>query len=200
MRWEKKEFGSFEHAFLHPTVDEGIWLNVDEVLATRFLLFNQGVVIRRRVLERIGGFDESLRLLEDHEFSLRLSLEGPWAFIREPLVIWRESTASSLYQSAQKEEVGCIGLMVQILERHLGKVKNGYPNKRLRPYVTGELKSVRRQLTAAQISQMPSWGAPTLGNSLRRIEQYRRAVFIRSPWFPKMKVEQAGGWEPRCAR
>jgi glycosyltransferase involved in cell wall biosynthesis len=200
MRWEKREFGSFERAFLNPPVDEGVWVNVDEVLATRFLLFNQGIVIRREVLERIGGFDESLRLLEDHEFSLRLSLEGPWAFIREPLVIWRESTAASLYQSAQKEEVSWIGLMVQILEKHLGKVKDGYRTERLRQCVTRELKSVRRQLTAARISQMSSWGAPTLGNSLRKIERYRRAVFIRSPWFPKMKVELPGGWESRGVR
>ena len=63
MRWQERELGSFEIASLNPPLVEGLWLNADEVLATRFLLFNQGIIVRREVLERIGGFDESLWLL-----------------------------------------------------------------------------------------------------------------------------------------
>src|SRR5208283_1371759 len=44
---------SFERAGVHPPIEEGIWLNPAEVLATSFLLFNQAVAIRRKVLERI---------------------------------------------------------------------------------------------------------------------------------------------------
>src|SRR3954470_1099780 len=98
MRWDVSERESFDIAWLKPSASEGIWVNVDEVLATRFVLFNQGIMIRREAIEKIGGFDESLRLLEDHELALRLSLEGPWAFIREPLVVWHE-TAGSLYHT-----------------------------------------------------------------------------------------------------
>src|SRR5262245_27132826 len=62
MRWSDKELTSFEIAGLNPSVDEGVWLNVHQVIATRFVLFNQGIVVRREALERIGGFDERLRL------------------------------------------------------------------------------------------------------------------------------------------
>jgi glycosyltransferase involved in cell wall biosynthesis len=193
MRWSEKEVGSFEIAALHPSVDEGIWLNVDEVLATRFVLFNQGIVIRRDVLEKIGGFDESLWLLEDHELALRLSLEGPWAFIRDPLVIWRETRAGSLYQQAQHEEIRSTEPLVLILEKHLARVKQSPQDKRLQKYVSQELGRARRQLRALRMSKMSSWGASNVGRSLRKIEQYRRAVFLRSPWFPKMRVRPCQG-------
>jgi glycosyltransferase involved in cell wall biosynthesis len=190
MRWAQKEVASFETASLHPGMDEGVWINVDEIVATRFVLLNQGIVIRREVLERIGGFDESLWLLEDAELSLRLSLEGPWAFIQEPLVIWRESKSSSLHKLALKEDVNLREPLVRILERHLAALKGGSEQRRLRNYVRRELNRARRQLRAARLSQRSSWAASTVGISLGLIEHYRRAIFVRSPWFPKMKVEE----------
>jgi glycosyltransferase involved in cell wall biosynthesis len=73
-----RPFTSFEHSRIRLTSEEGIWLNVLEVLATRFVFFNQAVVIRREVFERAGGFPEDLKYLEDYDLPLRLALEGPW--------------------------------------------------------------------------------------------------------------------------
>ena len=185
MRWYERDIASFEIASLKPSADEGIWVNADEILATRFVLFNQGIVIRRDVLERIGGFDESLRLLEDHELALRLSLEGPWSFIKEPLVIWRE-TAGSLYHEAHTEEI--CSKAVQILEKQLARLNEDHRHTTLRRHLNRELKRARRSLWATQVSQKTSWGASRVGESLLKIEQYRSAVFRRSPWFPKMMV------------
>jgi glycosyltransferase involved in cell wall biosynthesis len=193
MRWRERELGSFETASLNPPIAEGLWLNPAEVLATRFLLFNQGIVIRREVLERIGGFDERLWLLEDHELALRLSLEGSWAFIRDRLVIWRETTMGSLYQTAQKEQLRVREPLVQILEKHLAKVQGGNQQRSLQRYVWHELTCARGQLRAAKFATAKSWSTSILGNSLRKLEQYRRALFVRSPWFPKMKVESLSG-------
>lgn len=189
MRWPEQEKHSFEIAALHPQIAQGIWVNADEVLATRFLLFNQGVVIRREVLDRVGGYDENLWLLEDHELALRLSLEGPWAFLQEPLVIWRETATGSLYQSAEREEIRWKEPLVQILEKHLIKLNAMPAHQRLRRYVGYELGSARRQLKAAKVAQVSSWGATIEAKALRTWERYRRAFFIRSPWFPKMKIE-----------
>lgn len=65
---------------------EGYWPDPAPLIATRFILFNQVALIRRDSFVRLGGFDPELRLLEDHEFAFRLSLEGPWAFVADPLV------------------------------------------------------------------------------------------------------------------
>jgi glycosyltransferase involved in cell wall biosynthesis len=185
MQWDAGERASFDISLLKPAVDEGVWINADEILATRFVLFNQGIVIRRDVVERVGGFDESLRLLEDHELALRLSLEGPWAFIREPLVVWHE-TVGSLYHKAQNDEV--LSKLVQILERHLAKVEREDKHRGVRKHVIRELKRTRRQLWAAKMAKMGNWGASAIGNALRKTEHFRESIFRRSPWFPTMKV------------
>jgi glycosyltransferase involved in cell wall biosynthesis len=187
MRWNEREIDSFQIASMKPSLVEGICVNVDEMIATRFLLLNQGVVVRRQTLAKIGGFDESLRLLEDHDLALRLSLEGPWAFIRDPLVIWRESKEGSLYRDARKDELRSREPLVGILERHLLRVERAN-RPSLRRHVIRELNHIRRELRAAKIAQTKSRWAAVVSPWFRMMEQYRRAFTIRSPWFPKMKV------------
>jgi len=187
MKWNSGDRASFAIAALKPPADEGVWLNADEVLATRFVLFNQGIMIRREVLEKIGGFDESIRYLEDYEFPLRLSLEGPWAFIQTPLVIWRESMTNSVFKNSQREELCTSECMVEVFETHLARVEKARRDARLRRYVSRELVRARRHLWTARLAHSSSWGS-ALAASLEKVEKYRRALFRRSPWFPKMKV------------
>jgi len=193
MRWANRQVTSFELSWLNPAIDEGIWLNPDEVLATRFVLFNQAVMIRRSVLERVGGFDEGLRLLEDTDLAMRLSLEGVWAFIREPLSIWRE-TAGSCYQEAQRAKIGPREALVTVLDKNLSKLSEWDHNKGLRKCLTAALKRARRELRAAQLAQRPAWGMSTAGILLQRMERYRRAALRRSPWFPQMRVQDLQAW------
>jgi glycosyltransferase involved in cell wall biosynthesis len=188
MRWTEKELNSFEIAALSPRLDEGIWMNADEVLATRFLLFNQGIAIRREVLEKIGGFDEKLWLLEDHELALRLSLEGPWAFIKDPLVIWRETRAGSLYKDSQKDDERWMEPLVSILEKHLERVSGDRRHSALGPCVARELNRARRELRLSRMCKKTTHGLSLLGSAFKAIEHYRKAVFRRSPFFPKMKT------------
>jgi len=67
-------------------VDQGIWTNPQDIFATRFILFNQVVAVRRKFFDQVGGYNEKLRLLEDYELAIKLSAIGPWGVIREPLV------------------------------------------------------------------------------------------------------------------
>ena len=78
---------TFDRARIKFDFAEGEWTNPEEVLATRFLLFNQVVAIRRDAFDRVGGFNPALRILEDYELSLRLASVGNWGVIREPLVL-----------------------------------------------------------------------------------------------------------------
>lgn len=92
---------SFDSAGVSGELSEGFWLNPAELIATRFLLFNQVVAIRRESFEKIGGFNESMRILEDHDLAFRLSLLGPWAFISDPLVIKYDQTDGLGVQARQ---------------------------------------------------------------------------------------------------
>lgn len=183
------EVRSFENANIHPPIEEGIWLNPAEVLATRFILFNQAVAIRRKVLERIGGFDESFHHSEDDELELRLSLEGPWTFIRKPLAtrqakvertFGHETTPLMLSENAVRIREG----ILRIVDRndHLAG---------LRALAERELKRAQRNLRAVQIKGGKSFGAPVLGWGLEQLERYRLAACRRTPWYPKMKVAGA---------
>ena len=77
---------SFHNARLRVT-EPVSWLNPGEILATRFLLFNQVVAVRRTAFEAVGGFNESLRVLEDYDIAMRLSKVGPWAMLPDILVV-----------------------------------------------------------------------------------------------------------------
>lgn len=83
---------TFDFAGIRPGFGEGVWCNPQELLATRFLLFNQVVAVRRETFVRVGGFSEKLRLLEDYELSLRLAMEGRWGVISDSLVIKHNDT------------------------------------------------------------------------------------------------------------
>ncbi len=96
---------SFEIANLVPPYQEGIWHNVFEVLLSRFILFNQAIMVRKEALNNAKGFDESLWLLEDHDLALSLALEGPWAYTCEPLVMWQHGSEHSLSESAKSKPV-----------------------------------------------------------------------------------------------
>jgi len=177
---------SFDAAGLRPGIEEGIWPNVTEVLATRFLMFNQAAAVRREVLVRIGGFDESFRLMEDGELGLRLSLEGPWAFIREPLATRQDKLARTLGHEATVLKVSTYDVMMR--ERVLQMIASEPRFHSLRPLMERELRRARRNLRAAQIGDSKVLGASVAAWCWQQLERYRLAVERRMPRFPRMKV------------
>jgi glycosyltransferase involved in cell wall biosynthesis len=190
MKWGAGDRTSFDIAWLRPSVEEGTWLNPDEVLATRAVLFNQGIMIRREVLNKIGSFDASIRYLEDVEYPLRLSLEGPWAFIMTPLVVWRESMTNSVYKNSLRDELCTNECLVEVLETHLARVNKAGRSSRVRGLVNSGLRSARRHLWASRIRQDQSWKAP-VAKSVETVEHYWNAFYRRSPWYPHMEVTAA---------
>ena len=181
----REEVTSFAISLIHPVHEEGIWLNVPEVLATRFILFNQTVAIRREALERVGGFDEDLKYLEDYGLPLRLALEGPWAFIREPLVTWRGGSPGSFYEQALADPIALKKCELTIFERLQARVGDGAQHASLRRHLKRQLGVVRRQLRATELSQTDSPGARVIGRLLMQVDHYLGAAFRRSPWFPR---------------
>lgn len=176
-----RETTSFDLAWLRSEINEGVWLNPAEVLGSRFVLFNQGAVVPREVLERVGGYNEKYRLLEDYEFALRLSLEGAWGFVQEPLVTYRDAADNSCSSNAKSKEV--LALKAEILESHANGIKIG---SEARGCALREVRRCRRELRAVEAVAKSSWGARFVGKSCMAIERVRAAGFRRSPWFPKM--------------
>lgn len=53
--------------------------------------YTSTLVVRRALLERVGGFDEALPCFEDWELCLRLARECAFVYVDEPLVVKGES-------------------------------------------------------------------------------------------------------------
>jgi glycosyltransferase involved in cell wall biosynthesis len=180
-----REITSFDWSLIYPRHEEGIWVNVSEVLATRFVLFNQAVAIRREVFERIGGFDEGLKYLEDYDLPLRLSLEGPWAFIRQPLVLYHEGTPESFSQQALRDPIVLKECELRIFEQMRTRVKKGDKQGSTQSQLERRLSMLRRQLAATKLRKTNSVFARALGGCLMSADHYHMAAFRRSPWFPQ---------------
>lgn len=177
---------AFEHAGITFSLQEGVWLNPAEVLATRFFLFNQVVAVRREVLAEIGGFDESLRLMEDLQLALRLSLEGPWAFIREPLATRKERGERTLGHEATPQITSENNLRIR---KGILRVVECNPQlAALKPVMERELRRALRGRRAAHLQCEPAFTDSVRGWLLQQFEHYRLAAYRRSPWFPQMKV------------
>jgi glycosyltransferase involved in cell wall biosynthesis len=178
---------SFAVAEIFPPFDEGLWLNPAEVLATRFVFFNQAVAVRKWALDQVGGFDESLWLLEDWDLAVRLSFLGPWSFIREPLAIWNPNGSESLVAKAQKDPVSLKESALRIHKRALREMPAAFCGKLARLH-SQKLKSTERELAALRLSQNSRAGAATTSKALQAVEHYRRALLKRTPLFPRMRV------------
>jgi glycosyltransferase involved in cell wall biosynthesis len=179
---------SFQRACIRPNVEEGLWLNAAEVLTDRFLLFNQVAAVRLSALKHVSGFNEKLRFLEDYDLALRLSLDGPFAFIQEPLAIWHQGSEGSLSGEANQQAVNLRELEVRIREDILGRLEEGGGHQLLREQMRGALKNARRRLQITRLRQRQSSGPEIAGYLLDRIQHYYDAAKRRSPWFIEMKT------------
>jgi GT2 family glycosyltransferase len=60
------------------------------------------VVVRRALLERVGGLDVSLRTTEDYDLWLRLARQAPFRYLDRPLVKYRQHPGGKHLNTAQK--------------------------------------------------------------------------------------------------
>ena len=187
LRSENNEERSFAVSLLDSPYEEGLWLNPAEVLASRFVFFNQAVAVRSWALKQAGGYDETLRLLEDWDIALRLAVLGPWAFIQEPLAIWNPNGSGSLVTEARKNP---IALKESALQLHNNALKNalGGNRRRLVRELKRKLSSTHRELQALRVGRMQFLGAAMIGLLLQKAERYRQAIVRRTPLFPRMKA------------
>lgn len=186
---DRPEVTDFQRAWLFLPYEQGIWTNAAEVLATRFVFFCQTALVRRATLEHVGGFDETIKYHEDHELPLRLSLEGPWALIRDQLTIWNHSS-ESWSQKALSEKIEMRGCEVRMREGILLKIGDDKSHVRLKKLLRRELERNRRELWFAKLSQVEFPGFAHLASLLSRLQRYAWGVYRRTPWYPKFEGEE----------
>jgi len=186
-RWSNgTEVQSFELARLRPEADEGLWLNVTDVLLTRFVMCGQMFAIRREALEKVGLFDSSLGYLEDYDIALRLSLEGPWGYIREPLVVYRQST-DSMSLRASSVDAQLADYILRIRQRISTEMQSRCPPLRSR-YMAGAMRKAKLDIWAAQAKTGKVLAKARIAGLYSILARFREAVHRRSPLYPRMNV------------
>jgi glycosyltransferase involved in cell wall biosynthesis len=188
-KYRGRELTSFDDSLIRPTNPQGLWTNVLEVLATRFVLFNQTVAVWRETFMRIGGFRDDLRYMEDYDLPLRLAFEGPWALISEPLVIYQRGTAESFSERALSDQIVLRECAVKIFEHTLSKAEEAGCQERGRRLLQQRLYLLRRQLRATCLEERGSLTGKFLARTIKAWDHYLFAAFRRSPWFPQPIVE-----------
>lgn len=95
---------SGETVQLHLVGGEG-WVAADIALWERPVIVGPGgsIVVRRDVIEDVGGFDERLKNGEDWEFCLRVAKKYKVGFVAEPLVNYRNHGANASKNVAEME-------------------------------------------------------------------------------------------------
>ena len=189
-----REMTSFQNSHLISSLDEGLCFNMPDILATRFVMFCQFIAIRREALEKTRGFDEDLKFMEDYALPLRLSVLGPWAFISEPLVIWRQGLPGSVSvsQRAIKQEKELRESLRIIRTRYIEMIDGKAQFARSKNLQLKGLYLDRLELRAIELR---SQGHKLLGDMLFRMIRYRKGLYRRAPWFPKMKT---AALSPQC--
>lgn len=188
LRFENgRTISSFENAPIRPHIKEGIWENPTEILMTRFVLFNQTVMVRRSVFERLGGFNEKFRCLEDYELALRLSFEGPWAFISEPLAVWNQGSTGSLSGEASIHQRRLKSTELEVLKGISGRLNTAGAST-FREILSRRIRKVSRELRAVGLTEGTTRAERMLGHALVRTERLRSAIDRRLSGYPKIRV------------
>lgn len=176
---------SFDLASIAPNYNEGLWTNVTQILATRCIFFTQAVAIRREALLKVGGFDGNLWILEDHDLALRLSLEGPWGYISDPLVIYNRNTLDSLSSEANKKNILVYEAWILLHRNILSEPQ--LPRNRVRRQLEKNLKVTLFRLRIFKASERGLFGASMRNKVFRLKESIKAALYLRSPWFHKIQ-------------
>ena len=121
------------------------------------------------------------------EASLRLSLLGPWGFIREPLVVWRQGAADSVSvsQRALKQARPLRESLLIIRKRYLEQIAGQARYAKARKLQERGLWQDEVELRAIGLRER---GAKLRGDLLFNAVRFQKAMLRRLPTYPKMQV------------
>lgn len=160
---------SFQSAYFTPGSPQGICQNMASILLTRFIMFNQGALIKKNILDKIGGFNERLKILEDYDLALKLSFLCTFGYEATPLVIYQRDTKNSLSSNVDStEETKQIINILEDLSIFIDNMGISTPkllNRQIN-YYKFQLKLCDKRFVSFAVKIM-------------------KAIFRRSPFFPK---------------
>lgn len=164
-------------------LQEGFWMNPAPIIATRFILFNQVVMVRRAAFERVGGYKPQMRLLEDHDLAFRLAQLGPWAFIAEPLVA-KDNSTNGIGVVATLDPLVHSQAWQTVLEGILTEATSGDP--KVAHLVRRALADVKTEVHAEEMLRSSNPFGRIIARFRLLVMQKRHALRRRMPGWPRV--------------
>ena len=84
-----------------PTRKNEVEGNIYNHLIWRNSVVTSTVILKREMLNQIGGFDENLFMVEDHDLWIRISQKHLFGYVYEPLVLYRTHSSTGVFRSAE---------------------------------------------------------------------------------------------------
>ncbi len=184
---EGREQSSFQIARLILGEPQGLWINPAPVLATRFVLFCQAALIRRRFLLDCGGFDERLWLMEDHDLALRLALRGPWAVIQEALAVWCGANDDFNLSVAARQQPARLYQCIEYIDRKILAQEKDL-DECVRAYLQRDLRDACRRLRVERWTAAGRVLPRLIGRGWAGWERFRRACARRWRFYPEVRT------------
>ena len=168
---------------LRPKAGRGLWTNVHDVLTTRFLFTNQTLAVRRDAFDAVGGYDESLWVMEDFDLAMRLGAVGPWGYTIDTVAVWHEGTPDSLTRMAHRDRDRLDETVLDICAKlhNAGIPESAVARRALR-------FTARKAQRSLRLRQPQPWQRSAVARTQRGLEEtVGERVFRRSPVFPPIK-------------
>ena len=187
---EKGPSTSFELAGIKIGSCSGYLTNPEQIVATRFFIFNQVVAIWKDAFERVGGFDSQLGIVEDWDLALKLSTLGPWGIIGSALVVKYDDT-QGIGVTAMKDRIRHATALRHMLANFLAK--DFSRNSDAKRFLSLEVGDLDFEIGALRL--MSSKTATLVGIAKLRLAflRCRRAVRRRVPSWPTASVHPSIG-------
>ncbi len=180
---------SFELAGLAGAPEAGYLLNPGEILATRFLLYNQVVMIRAAAFRSIGGFHKDLWQLEDYHLALRLAIRGEWAVVGTPQVVKQEQH-DSLGRSARDEPIKHLDAVETVFSLFLSQ-DSTVMSERVRMKVVRKRAMIRSLRAGHQRTASTNPVMRCIGSLQLFLQTRFYAALRRSPLWPQPRFSPA---------
>ncbi len=151
------------------------------ILQPARVLYVQSMLIRPELLNRVGGFDERLRVGEDTKLIYELAFEAPFAYVDEPLVFLERSPGrNGLVGDWSGARAEFLDSHIRIVSQAYFRYLNHNPaiTDRLRR-ILGHFLSLRAVMLCANkhygAARHAAWDALHFGGALR---SYRRCLAV----------------------
>lgn len=171
-----RDWAPREVIFVPPSIYKKVSGELLEELLDHPMISTQTLMVEKRLLEKVGCFDEDLRIGQDWDLTTRLARVTEFAFVEEPLAMTYVSS-----DSVSLQRLNAVRTWQKMLDKHYDVISR---NKRLHSRNLAEIGRIYqregmwteaapflRQALGVSLLNKRAWGALLLGVGMKALRR-----------------------------